>query len=148
VVAFLEQESRLMPIGAAGNPPDQAAIAAYRRAFAKRAMPVVIRRVIGNAPSTTTTDASVTAVVTDYRPQPGVMVIKPEGGITQGNRLVIVLTADLVAAGFPLPLAKNDKVVLVSQPQPLPTDEVLNVVSVDPYKRAIAGAVEIEAAGI
>jgi hypothetical protein len=82
----------------------------------------------------------------DYQPQPDVMSVKPEGGITEGARLVIVLTDDLAARSFPLPVAKNDKIVLLGAAgNPV---ESLNVTDPDPFKRALGGAIELKAEGV
>jgi hypothetical protein len=56
--------------------------------------------------------------------------------------MVIAMTQDLCDARFPVPLRKGDKITLAR------TNEVLSVVSIDASKRGIAGAIEIEAAGV
>ncbi len=49
---------------------------------------------------------------------------------------------DLAQARFPLPVQKNDNIILSS------TGEKLNVTRVDMQKRAFAGAIELAAAGV
>ncbi len=120
--------------------PNVNAVAAYRRALGVRGEPVTFRRVSGQAPNAASFDATVTAVVRDYQPQAPVMTIKPEGAVTLGARSIIVMDADLSQARFPLPLKKNDKVLVRGQ--------WLNVESVDPSTRGYAGAWEIRAEGI
>lgn len=125
---------------------DPGILAGYRRALARRGQPVLVRRVSGDAPNVATFDAPVSAIVMSYTPQPDVMNIKPEGGITQGNRTVILLVDDLAAVRFPLPVAKNDKIVLLDDTGA--QIEVLNVTDPDPYKRALGGAIELRAEGM
>jgi hypothetical protein len=132
---------------------DPNAVAGYRRALARRGQQVIVRRISGDAPNAVTFDARVAAIVMDYQPKQPVSEIKPEGGITLGARNVIVLTADLVAARFPLPVTKNDKVVTNPSAALLGRgtaagDEELNIIAVDPYKRGIAGAIDIVAEGV
>jgi hypothetical protein len=119
---------------------DANAVAAYRRALARRGEPVIVRRIDGTAPNTAVFDAAVTAIVMDYIPRTPVADFRPEGAVTLGARNIIVLTDDLDRARFPLPVAKNDKVVV--------RGEELNIVSVDPSKRGIAGALDIVAMGV
>lgn len=125
---------------------DPSILAGYRRALLRRGQPVLVRRVSGDAPNVATFDAAVTAIVMSYTPQPDVMAIKPEGGITQGDRMVIVIADDLATVRFPLPVIKNDKIVLLdASGNPV---EVLNVTDPDPYKRALGGAIELKAEGV
>ena len=126
---------------------------AYRRALQRRGRWVTVQRVSGNAPNATTFGATVKAMIEGYIPEKPVMDISPEGSITQGARRVIVLQDDLAQKRFPLPLQKNDKVIIaddVESPSPtaLLSGEKLNILSVDPFKRALAGAVEILAVGV
>ena len=55
--------------------------------------------------------------------------------------MVIVMAGDLASKRFPLPLKKNDKIILES-------GEELNVIEVDANKRAVAGAIELKASGV
>jgi hypothetical protein len=133
---------------------DPNAVAGYRRALATRGRAVIVRRVSGDAPDiTAVANARVHAIVMDYVAKTPVADVKPEGAITLGARNVIVLVADLRALNYPLPVAKNDKVVLNADESLLGTgtqngDEELNIMAVDPYKRGIAGAIEIVAEGV
>jgi hypothetical protein len=131
---------------------DQNALEGYRRALERRGRWVTFRRVGGNAPNIGQFDATVRAIIEGYIPEKPVAEISPEGSITQGARRFTVLQDDLSQKRFPLPLQKNDKVIIVDDVEnPSPTallnGESLNVISVDPFKRAVAGAVEILAVG-
>lgn len=122
------------------------ALAGYRRALAIRGILVAVTRINGVAPNAVTQSVDVKAIVLDYTPdtttvgQTGYPAGK-QGALTQGDRMVIVLEDDLRAQGFPLPLRKHDRITL-------PTNDVLDVVEVDPFKRAVAGATELKAAGV
>lgn len=138
------------------------ALAGYRRAMAVRGRWVIVRRVSGDAPNLARFDAIVQAVIAGRSNEPDVMTVRPEGGITQNAREIIVIEADLAAQRWPLPVQKNDKLVLLGigatapgQPQitlpdgtPVYEIESLNVIAVDPYKREFGGAVEIAAEGV
>lgn len=127
---------------------DLSAVAAYREAMAVNGVAITIQRVSGYAPSVTTVaSVPIAAIVrnitadTTAAAQAGLSASTP-GAVQQADRLVIVLADDLTAVGFPVPVARGDQIVLPD------ASELLNVIRVDPYKRAIAGAVEIFAAGI
>jgi hypothetical protein len=131
---------------------DPNALAGYRRALAKRGQSVIVRRISGVAPNAVKFDARVSAIVMDYLAKPPVEGMRPEGEITLGARNVIVLADDLAGANFPLPVAKNDKVVINPTEAALGEgtaagDEELNILSVDPNKRGVAGAIDIVAMG-
>ncbi|QXX74241.1 hypothetical protein [Methylovirgula sp. HY1] len=126
---------------------DPSAEAGHRRAFAKRGIRITVERISGMSPATVSFFAEVTALVQNYTPdgaaasRTGYGAGAP-GGISQGDRTIIVMATDLAERRFPLPLAKNDRITLVT------TGERLNVVKVDPDKRAMAGAIELTAAGV
>jgi hypothetical protein len=127
---------------------DPSAVAAYREALAVAGVPVTIQRVSGYAPNVTVVaSATVTAAVRNIKPdgtqtaQAGLSA-PAMGAIEQGDRMVILLSDDLAAAGFPVPVQRADQVVLPD------SGEVLNVLLVDPYKRRIAGAVELTVTGV
>ena len=127
---------------------DFAKVSAYRNAMARNPVAVTIQRVAGYAPNVTTVaSVVVTAIVrnvtadTTAAAQAGLSAATP-GAVQQADRLVIVLADDLAAAGFPVPVAKGDQLVLPD------ASELITVIRVDPYKRAIAGAIEIFVAGI
>jgi hypothetical protein len=127
---------------------DISTVAAYREAMAVNGVAVTIQRVSGYAPNVTTlASVAVQAIVrnvtmdTTQTAQTGLSASSP-GAIPQDDRLLIVLADDLAAANFPLPLAKGDLIVLAL------SAEQLQVTRVDPYKRALAGAIEITAAGV
>ena len=131
-------------------PLSTVAQSATRAAIALAGQPVTFQRVTGVAPNATLTPAngaSVTAVVRDYvldttaDAQAGYSASQP-GAITQGDRLFIVMAADLAAAGFPVPVQKGDQILIAA------SGELLSVVRVDAGKRYLAGAVEIFAAGV
>lgn len=118
---------------------EPSAVAGYRRALEARGEQVVFRRETGQAPNVQTVDAVVTAIVMNYQVEPTPMPVEPEGEVTLGDRMIIVLEADLRTREFPLPLRKNDKVFVKG--------EWLNIETLDPSKRGIAGAIEIHAKG-
>jgi hypothetical protein len=105
---------------------------------------VIVRRVNGDAPNTATFDARVLAIVMDYVAKQPVADVKPEGNITLGARNVILLEDDLRQKRFPLPVTKNDKVIVLGVEG---EDEELNIMEFDPNKRRIAGAIDIVAEG-
>jgi hypothetical protein len=118
-----------------------------RRAIAKRGEGVTFTRVSGLAPVSFSFSADLTAIVMKYAPDGGAASrqgygANELGGVTQGDRLVILMTQDLCDARYPLPVRKDDKITLSR------TGEELTVVSVDASKRGIAGAIEIEAVGV
>lgn len=120
---------------------DQGALAAYRRALVKTGQSVIFRRISGNAPNTVRFDAQVTAIFRAYQPATaigGAVVRSAE--ITEGLREFIVMAADLAAAQFPLPLVKNDKIVVGT--------EQFNITEVDPGTRVYAGAIQGKAVGV
>jgi len=131
---------------------DPAAVAAYREALSPppvgAGVSVVINQVSGFAPNFTvdasaTVNAAVRMILAD-RTAPaadGLGAAQP-GAIEQGDRIVIVMADDLTAAGFPRPMQRGDQVVLPN------ASEVLNVLRVDPYKRAFAGAIELTVVGV
>src|SRR6478735_7637960 len=108
---------------------------------------VRFERVTGFAPNATTISATVTAKVMKYAldtvtvSETGYPASKP-GAIRQGDREVIVMAADLAAQGFPLPVLKSDRIVIDK------TGDTLNIIAVDAHKRAFAGCIEIDAAGV
>lgn len=117
----------------------------YRRAIARAGETVTFQRISGQpgqgavilpAPA----GATVQAIVNSFQVEAPVMSVKREGAITLADRKIIVLVDDLAQAGFPLPLRKNDRVVVQG--------ETLNIETVDPSTRAFAGAVELRAKGI
>jgi hypothetical protein len=125
---------------------DSNAVQAYRRAIDRRGESVTFQRITGQAGQGAGVTvlpagggATVQAIVMNYQVQPDVMPVDPEGGVTLGDRQIIVLAADLLAAGFPLPLRKNDKAIVQG--------ETLNIETLDPSKRGIAGAIEVHAKG-
>jgi hypothetical protein len=141
---------------------DPNAQAGYERALEARGKPVIVVRESGVAPNVAIFQAQVLAIIADYKAQTPIGETKPEGGITMGARSVIVLAHYLREKKFPLPLQKNDKVILLDEEQTDPSQqaeaqpdgttlyqiETLNVMSADPYTRAIAGAIELMAEGV
>ncbi|MGH6836545.1 MAG: hypothetical protein ACREC9_13615 [Methylocella sp.] len=121
--------------------------AAYRRMINQLGQSVQMQRLTGAAPSVTTFSVTVTAIVRAYAPdrvapaQEGYSA-SAIGGITQTDRIVLIMAPDLAAAGFPLPVAKNDKVILST------TGEKLDVTRVDGEKRSQAGCIEVFGAGV
>lgn len=131
--------------------PNPALIA--NAAFAKlgvqlAGVPVIFNRISGYAPNVTTVaSASITAIVRMMTPDSTAVAetgysAHNAGSISQDDRLVIVMADDLTAADFPLPVMKGDRVVLSA------TSEEFEVTKVDPYKRALTGAIEVTIAGV
>lgn len=128
------------------NGSDPSATAFTRQGILLVGVPVTFERVQGFAPNVVIISASVVAKVMKYSldtvtvAETGYSASKP-GAIRQGDREVLVMADDLSAAGFPLPVLKSDRIVL-------PTGDVLNIISVDANKRAMAACIEIDAAGV
>jgi hypothetical protein len=128
--------------------PNPGIVAAYERALLKAGVQIVVKRITGFAPNPTATfSAWVVAIVRDYQTdttqpaQEGYAATKI-GAIGEGDRMIILMATDLETARFPLPLRKNDRIVIVD------TGDELNIVDVDAYKRAAAGAIELKAASV
>ncbi len=116
------------------------------RAMMKRGESIVISRYPFTTP-TTAISASINAIIRNYAPDSGAASRQGYGsgdlgGVTQGDRSIIVMVADLQAQAWPLPVQKDDKILILSN------NELCNVTRVDASKRAIAGAIELEAAGV
>lgn len=110
---------------------------------------VTFRRLTGAAPNVTIVPAggaAVTAIVRGYRPDRNVA---SEGGyssgsvgaLSMGDRQILVMADELTAAGFTLPLQKDDQVVITD------TGEMLLIREPDSTKRAVAGCIEAWAVG-
>lgn len=97
----------------------------FAREVEQRGEVVVVRRL---SPPTT---ARARAIVTGYAPD------EVTGGVNQGDRKIILLHSDLVAAGFPVPVRRNDKIVL------LRPDRLLNVEEVDDSTFRDAGELSV-----
>lgn len=78
----------------------------YRRMIALAGETVLVRRFIGTGETRPKFEASVRARVTDYETKELV------GNIAEGDRRVVFLAEDLVAAHFPLNLGTGDKIVV------------------------------------
>jgi hypothetical protein len=127
---------------------DPNVVASYRRAIGRAGVPVSFERYAGQPPNRVlASSSSVTAIVRDYAPD-GAAVDRMGygpgrvGAITEGDRMVIVLAADLAAQRYPLPIEKHDKV------RRLDNGDLLDITEVDPFKRTLAGAIELKAAGV
>jgi len=124
---------------------DLSAQAFTRQGIMLVGIPVTFERVLGFAPNATTISATVTAKVLKYAldtvtvAETGYSASKP-GAIRQGDRQILVMADDLAAAGFPLPVLKSDRVIVPG--------DTINIIAVDANKRAMAGCIEIEAAGV
>ena len=126
---------------------DQNAIAAYRRMLARTGQAVTFRRVKGQAPNVTYQDAKVPALFRAYQPTIPIGTAVHSADISEGLRQFIVLDADLVTAGFPVPVQKNDKILVGDPAQPAQV-EAYNITEVDYGTRVFAGAVEGKAVGV
>ena len=108
---------------------------------------VTFLRTEGVSPNVTTTSAAVTAILrgaltdTTEEAQTGYSGSQL-GAITQDDRQCIVMAADLCNAGFPLPVAKGDKIVETT------SGEKFTITRVDAYKRALSGTIEIVCVGV
>jgi hypothetical protein len=132
---------------------DPGIVASYSRALARAGITVTFQRWAGAAPNRQlVASATVTAVVRDYQPDGsaearGGSSASKMGAITEGDRIVIVLAGDLAAQHFPLPVLKNDRIQLPSYASGIEGD-YLNITEVDPFKRAVGGAIELKASGV
>ncbi len=128
---------------------DAGIVAAYERAIARAGQPVTFERRNGVAPNIAIFTATVKARVMTFAPDAG-SVGRTDfsenklGAITQTQRKIIVLASDLQAAGFPLPLKKNDKAIITTNG----VTETFNVTAVDPNTRQLGGAIELDIAGV
>lgn len=129
---------------------DPSAQAAYRNAIDLAGQPVIFRRISGQAPNTARFDAQVTAIFRAYQPTGAIGAAAGGGAITEGLREFIVLSDDLVDARFPLPLAKNDKIIpgMIVNGSFVPGNEQFNISEVDAGTRFFAGAIEGKAIGV
>jgi len=124
---------------------DLSAQAFTRQGIMLVGIPVTFERVSGYAPNVVIISATVTAKVMKYAldtvtvAETGYSASKP-GAIRQGDRQILVMADDLAAAGFPLPVLKSDRVIVPG--------DTINIIAVDANKRAMAGCIEIEAAGV
>lgn len=97
---------------------------------------IAIRRYTGTGVGRTFVDTPVRARVTGYQERELV------GTVYQGDRKIIALVDDLIAAGFAVPVTANDKVML--------RGSMISIVSIDDSTRRIQGvliAYEIQARG-
>lgn len=123
------------------------AAAALERAISEVGVAVQIQRRFGQPPSATTFTAVVQAIVMNVltdgtaESQAG-YAASQMGAISQDDRMVILTAHDLKKARFPLPVQKGDWVIL-----PL-TNDTYSVTKIDPYKREIAGAIELTITGV
>lgn len=121
--------------------------AAHRRAINTFGQSITVQRLSGEAPNVTAVSAVVQAIVKTATPDttaPGEQGYSSSalGGITQTDRMILVMATDLANASFPVPVQKNDKVILST------TGEKLDVTRVDGEKRSQAGAIELWAAAV
>ncbi len=97
---------------------------------------ISVRRMSTGTPQTVIARADVKATVRGYAP------VELVNGITSGSRRVIVSLLDLTAAGFPLPVKKNDRIYLGAL-----FDTATTIQSVDPDHREFQGCLEISTTG-
>ena len=108
---------------------------------------IQIQRKFGQAPSVTTFTVTIPAIVQNVQPngvadsQAG-LAASQMGAISQNDRLVILQATVLQASRFPMPVQKGDVVIL-----PL-TGDTFSVTKIDPYKRDMAGAIELTISGV
>ena len=126
---------------------DPSIVAAYRRGLARDGQSVTVQRVNGIAPRTALVSATVVAKVSGNSPDIKAASrtgynASEAGSITQGDRAIVLLEADLAVQRFPLPVQKGDNIILDA------TGEKLNVIEVDAGSRHLAGALDIKASGV
>jgi hypothetical protein len=129
---------------------DQSLQARTASAIYGRGQSVTFSRWTGAPPNRTQNPsggATVTAMVATYQPDGAAASaagygVSQVGSITEGDRFLIVMAADLTAAEFPLPVQKGDQIALSL------TGETVTVTRADPHKRAIAGAIEVWVVGV
>lgn len=115
--------------------PDQVK-ASYRRAVDEAGETITFRRYTGSGASRPHFDADLRARVTGYAPDEMV------GEIQQGDRKIIALAEDLIAAQVPLDLRRGDKVIV--------RGVEMNIEAADDSTRRLQGvliALEIRARG-
>lgn len=112
---------------------DAVVVAEYRDALRVAGQPVSFTRTTGDDPRTAAFSATVWAQVQD------VVLQELGSGIAAERKRILALSADLARRGFPLPLRRGDTATIGGR--------VYHVESVDPDRRAYAGALEIVAAG-
>jgi hypothetical protein len=123
------------------------AAAAIERAIERIGVSIQIQRTWGEPPSAYTFTVTVDAIVQNVQPdgtaegQAG-LASSQMGAISQNDRLIILTAHSLWQSRFPLPVQKGDWIFL-----PL-TSENFSVTKVDPYKREMAGAIELTATGV
>ncbi len=126
---------------------DAKMVASHRRAIQRRGHNVKFRRVVTGTPAQVT-DAVVKAIVMKATPDPTASLRQGRsdrevGGLRQFDRQIVVMAEDLQQKGFPLPLKLGDAVFL----DPDADKGKLEVSQVDNETRALAGAIELLAAG-
>jgi hypothetical protein len=99
----------------------------YRDQIAEHGEDIFIRRYTGQGTNRPFHDTPVRARIVGYAPDELV------GGITQGDRRVIVLAEDLIEQQFSLPITKSDKVFASRLPSELA------ILGVDDSTRRVAG---------
>lgn len=113
-----------------------AAAARARAAIRRRGHVVSFRRLTSTYPPTATHTANVKAIVSGYAPE------ELAEGITVGSRSVLVSTLDLAAAGFPLPLRKNDEIRLG-----VGFEFITSIDAIDADRKEYNGCLDIVATG-
>ncbi len=126
---------------------DPGLAASSKRAIQRVGQSVTFERITGFAPNVRTIRATVTAALHGKAPDTaeprasGYGSSQP-GGLSETERELLVMVSDLAAVGFPLPLQRGDKMTIAA------TSERLSVLRFDAGRRAIAGVIEITAAGV
>jgi hypothetical protein len=108
----------------------------YRDALDVAGEVITVRRYTGTGVTRVPVDTDVRARVTGFQERELV------GTVQQGDRRIIMLLEDLIAAGFAVPVTANDKIVL--------RGTMIAIVSVDDSTRRVMGeliAYEILARG-
>ena len=126
---------------------DRGLSASSSRAINRVGQRIIVERVIGFAPNASVISVTVIAAIRGKAPdtveprRSGYSSSEP-GSLSETEREFLVMAQDLDNAGFPLPLQRGDRITIVE------TGERMNVVRFDSGRRAIAGMIEVTAAGV
>lgn len=110
-----------------------------------RGVEVTVQRISGTAPRTAIFSATIMGSVEVVQPDRAASERSGygagnTGALTQDDRQVVLMVSDLIEKRFPLPLRKNDRMLI--------GDDIFTIARVDPYKRAMAGALEATITGV
>lgn len=125
---------------------DRSAQAFHRAAIHRVGSPVQFQRLSGAGVNVVTRSVDAIAALRDALPnttapaETGYGASSPDA-ISQSDRTLVVMDDELREKGFPMPLAKDDKVLLAD------TGDLTTITRVDAAKRRLAGAIEVTITG-